>query len=138
MIAAVIVFLALVMLAVAAFRLHDDVAEVQRRFRVITGGYSEVGLVTGARQRFRDRQRLVEGVVDTSTAGVETAHRTISEAMGHRPDHAAGFYASIRRVNRRVGRSLSGLFAPAPPQHDESLEEWRERESDKRADNDSQ
>jgi len=132
MITAAIVLVALLVLAVAALRLNSAAANAQQRFKVLTSGYSEVGLVAGARQRFRDRQRLVEDVLDTSTAGIETAHRTISQAMGHKHDHAAGFYAGVRQFNREFGRGLSGLFAPEPSQRDETLEEWRAREADKR------
>ncbi|MES1952363.1 hypothetical protein S4A8_15964 [Salinisphaera sp. S4-8] len=124
-IAAVIV--AFVAVLVAAVRLNMAVTDAGERFRVLAAGYGDAGLLVGARQRFRRRQESVEQAVDTGTVGLQTAHRTISSWFGTQQT-GEGFYNNVRAFNRNLGRTVSGLFAPGPKKHSESLEEWREQQ----------
>lgn len=121
------VAIAFVAVIVAAVRLNMAIADTRERFRVLAAGYGDAGLLVSARNRFRRRQESVEQVVDTGTVGLQTAHRTISGWLGSQ--HSAdGIYDNVRAFNRNVGRALSGLFAPGPKKHSESLEEWRENQ----------
>ncbi|GAB3671287.1 hypothetical protein [Salinisphaera aquimarina] len=125
MILACIVFIGLLALIVAALRLNSAVERASQRFRVLVGGYGEAGALLDARQRFRRRQQSVEKAVDTGTAGVQSAHRTLSGLWGGDRERGTNIYAGVRAFNRNIGRTVSGLFAPGPKKHSESLEEWR-------------
>lgn len=125
MIVAIPVGLGLIALLVAAFRLERDVADAQERFRVLMGGYADAGMLAQARQRFRRRQQHMEQAVDTGTAGVAGAHRTLATLFGRSERTGSGFYSGVRALNRGLGRTVSGLFAPRPKKHSDSLEDWR-------------
>ncbi|MES1928662.1 hypothetical protein SADO_05365 [Salinisphaera dokdonensis CL-ES53] len=123
-IAAVVVgFVAVI---VAAIRLNVAIADSTERLRVLAGGYGDAGVLLEARQRFRRRQQSVEQAVDTGTVGIQAAHRTLSGLFGQDSVKGEGVYDTLRTFNRSMGRTLSGLFAPSPKKHSESLEEWRE------------
>ncbi|WP_123590560.1 hypothetical protein [Salinisphaera orenii] len=125
MIVAVLVGLGLVALLVAALRLERDVADAQERFRVLMGGYADAGLLAESRQRFRRRQQHMEQAVDTGTAGVAGVHRTLAGLLGRSERTGSGFYSGVRALNRGLGRTVSGLFAPRPKKHSDSLADWR-------------
>ena len=127
MIVIVAVSIAFVALIVAAIRLNMAVADTRARFRVLAAGYGDAGLLVDARKRFRRRQESVEQVVDTGTVGLQAAHRTISGWFG-KQNTGEGVYDNVRAFNRNIGRTVSGLFAPGPKKHSESLDEWREKQ----------
>lgn len=115
---------------IAAIRLNIAITHATGRFRVLDGGYGDAGLLVEARRRFRRRQRSVEKMLDTGTVGLKSAHRGVSGYFGRDSETADGIYDNVRALNRNVGRALSGLFAPGPNKHSESLKEWRERRDD--------
>ncbi|MES1923704.1 hypothetical protein [Salinisphaera sp. T31B1] len=119
------VFIALLAVIVTALRLTAAIDAARRRLRVLVGGYGDAGLLVEARQRLRKRQQRVETVVDTGATGVQAAHRSLSGLFGGDRNQGAKVYDSIRGVNRSIGRTVSGLFAPRPKKHSETLEEWR-------------
>lgn len=126
MILAALVFVGLAVLLVVVWRLERDVTDAQERFRVLMGGYGDANMLARARQRFRQRQQNVEHAVDTGATGVETAHRTLAGLFGRSDRTGSGFYQGVRAFNRSVGRTVSGLFAPKPKQHSDSLENWKQ------------
>lgn len=132
MIITAIGFIALLGVIVAALRLNMAVSDAGERLRILTGGYGDAGLLARARQRFRQRQRSIEAVVDSGTAGLATAHGTLSQALGGKRNHGAGVYARLRALNHGVGRALSGFFAPGPRRRSDSLAAWRARHEHRR------
>jgi len=123
---------------IAAVRLNTAVAHARDRFRVLAGGYGDAGLLVEARRRFRRRQRSVENAVDTGAVGLKSAHRTVSGLFGKNSDVAEGIYDNVRALNRNAGRAISGLFAPGPKKHSESLQDWRKRQRESDAPRDDE
>lgn len=96
------------------------------RLTTLQAAYEDAERLAAARTRFRRRQQAVEGALATGTTGLEDVHRSLA-GHGSGGDGGGSFYARLRRLNGRVGRSVSALFAPRQRRHSESLAEWRER-----------
>lgn len=89
--------------------------------------HNETQALEFTRGRFRRRQRRVEHVVDTGTRGLESAHRSLAGWFGW-ADTGEGVYRQLRRINRTLGRGVSGIFAPASAaRRRQSLIDWRAR-----------
>lgn len=125
LIAALVVALAALARYGAAFVARIGRAEAG--VRRLLAFQSEALALESARGRFRRRQRRVERVVDSGTRGVESAHRSLAGRFGW-PDAGEGVYRQLRRVNRTLGRGVSGLFAPASAaRRRQPLTGWRAR-----------
>jgi len=133
-----LVFIGLLAVIITALRLNAAISSANRRLRVLVGGYGDAGLLVEARTRFRQRQQRVETVVDTGTRGVQAAHRSLSGLFGSDREQGAKMYDGVRTFNRRVGKTLSGLFAPGPRRTSERLDDWREGQDTRRRTNSSQ
>lgn len=109
-----LVLIGLLAAIVTAWRLNAAIESASRRLRVLVGGFGDAGLLVEARSRFRRRQQRVESVVETGTVGVQAAHRSLSGLFGGDRERGAKVYDGVRALNRSVGKTVSGLFAPGP------------------------